>query len=412
MTSQTPAPAPAPAAPARKLIASYCYPPYSDVSGIVAAKRVLQAGQPVDVIANAMDSIRHKDYSLTRIGGDLVRRFAAVKSATAFSSWKSVEEYVNLGYATASRWQEEQGSYEQVYSRAQFAASHFLGARLKLAQPDLHWTAEFSDPLSHDVMGQDRVAPLQEGRLVHMLRDGMQAAGFTAPDNANLLELCEVLAFSLADEVVFTNPLQRDFMLERCHDPLLAERARGVGTVSPHPTLPREFYSLAPTTYQVPDDKVNIGYFGTFYANRGVGLLLNALAQCPSWITDAVRLHVFTSKPDDLTASAQNMGVDHCMSIGPYVDFLEFLNLADRMDVLLVNDAVTPKGGLVNPFLPSKWSDYKGSTTPVWGIIEEGSMLDSMTEIAYRTPVEHLSGIQAALAQIVTDRPHSRQNVA
>lgn len=72
------------------------------------------------------------------------------------------------------------------------------------------------------------------------------------------------------------------------------------------------------------------------------------------------------------------------------------------MDVLLVNDAVTPPGGTVNPFLPSKWSDYRGSSTPVWAIVEEGSSLSRMEGIRFRSPVEHLSALQQVLAELAT----------
>lgn len=388
--------------PVRTLVVSYCFPPYSDTAGVVAAKRVLERNEPVDVISNAMDTIRHKDYSLTYIGGDLVRRFKALTTETAFSSWKAIEAWVEAGAQTAQRWQMAQGPYERMYSRAQFTASHFLGAQIKLQQPEITWLAEFSDPLSHDVLGRPRQARMAMTKLAHTISDGITEAGFLPPPGSNLLEWCEIATFALADEFMFTNQTQMDFMLGHCGDERLARRVRERATVSPHPTLPREFYTLVPTSYQLPRNKVNIGYFGNFYANRGVGLILDALAGAPARITNKVLLHAFTSKPDELKALADEKQVRHLLRIGPYRDYLEFLNLADAMDVLLINDAVTPPGG-VNPFLPSKWSDYKGTTTPVWGILEEGSTLDGVEGIRYRTPVEHVTAIQATLAAIVAD---------
>jgi hypothetical protein len=131
-----------------------------------------------------------------------------------------------------------------------------------------------------------------------------------------------------------------------------------------------------------------------------VGLVVDALAGLPEHMRGRVLLHVFTAEPDGVADLVRERDIADSVSVNPYRDYLEFLNLADRMDVLLLNDAVTPFGG-TNPFLPSKWSDYKGSSTPVWGILEEGSPLDSVEGIAYRTPVEHVSGIQLTLAQIL-----------
>lgn len=395
--------------PARTLVASYCFPPYSDTAGIVAAKRVWQRNEPVDVIANAMDTKRERDYSLAQIGGDLVQRYAALKTPTAFAAWSSIETWTNAGYRTFLRWQDAQGPYERIYSRAQFAASHFLAAHLKLQSPGMQWLAEFSDPLSHDVLGASRGSALTRGALSASLQEGVADAGYRVPHNNNLLEWCEIITFALADQFMFTNETQMNFMIDHCGDDRLADRVRERAIVSPHPTLPREFYSMVRTDYELPKNRVNIGYFGNFYANRGVGLVLDALKLSPSWVRDRVLFHVFTSRPAELNELVIEKEVEKSVQVGPYRGYLEFLNLADQMDVLLINDAVTPEGG-VNPFLPSKWSDYKGSVAPTWGIIEEGSTLDKEPKIAYRTPVEHITAIQGTLARIIADTDSRRKN--
>lgn len=384
------------------LVASYCFPPYNDTSAVVAAKRVRQTGDPVDVVANAMDAIRRKDDSLTTICGDLVRRYAALPTPSAFSAWKSITQFAEQGYRTAMRWQDEQGHYEKVYSRAQFAASHFLAARFKVANPSVAWTAEFSDPLSHDVLGGERTAPMEPTPLANLLTEAIEDAGFSAPPGQNSLSLCETTAFALASEIIFTNPLQRDFMLEHCHDQRLADRAREIAVVKPHPTLPREYYSIVESEYQVDESKVNIGYFGNFYANRGVDMLVDALAALRPEDRDRLALHIFTSAGagEQLQQLVERRELGGQILVQPYADFLAFLNLCDRMDLLLVNDAITPPGGSVNPFLPSKWSDYKGSTTPVWALVEEGSCLDTNDEVDLKTPVEHFTAYTQVLTRL------------
>ena len=388
--------------PSGTLVASYCFPPYNDTSGVIAAKRVFMANERVDVIAQAMDSRRHRDASLIRIGGTLVDRYVALDTPYGFATWNSVSAYAEAGLRTYRRWKHERGPYAKLYSRAQFAASHILGARIKEASPALPWLAEFSDPLSHDAAGGVRRAPLDDEAAMQQWGGQLARAGFTAPRDNNIFEWCEALTFALADTIMFTNSAQRDFMLAHCHDPALAARAAERALVSPHPTLPREFYSMVMSDYPLPPGRVNIGYFGRFYPNRGVGLVLDAIAGLARHVRDRVLVHVFTADPDDLADLVQHKGVADSVRVNPYCEYLEFLNLADRMDVLLLNDAVS-SAGAKNPFLPSKWSDYRGSSTPVWGILEEGSPLDAVDGITYRTPVEHVSAIQLALAQIVSD---------
>ncbi|GAB3066647.1 hypothetical protein GCM10027053_32650 [Intrasporangium mesophilum] len=392
------APDPTPRDTARRLVASYCFPPYSDTAAIVAAKRVFDRGEPVDVICNAMDSIRHQDPSLVQLCGGLVRRFAAVPSRTAFSSWGAIVDYERLGLETYLRWESMQGEYESVYSRAQFAASHFLAAQIKLARPGVVWDAEFSDPLSHDVEGQVRESLANDDRTIARLRTAVGGAGFAPPSGLNAFEWCEVIAFALADSVMFTNERQRDFMLENCHDAELAARVEKVAVVSPHPTPSPRFYGARPSDHRLDPARRHIGYFGNFYANRGVTGVLDALALLTKPVRSTVMLHVFTSKPEELQEVVSGRGLGDCVRVGPFVGYLDFLALAKRMDCLLVNDAVSPRGAR-NPYLPSKWSDYRGSGTPVWGVVEEGSALDDQA-LDHRSPVEHVSAAVQVLTRI------------
>lgn len=383
---------------ARRLVTSYCFPPYSDTAAIVAAKRVRTRGEPVDAIYNAMDAIRGRDPDLVAIPGPLVRRSMAVPSKTAFASWPTMVAFGRLGLETALRWEQEQGSYESLYSRAQFAASHFLAAQLKIVRPGIVWDAEFSDPLSHDVLGEVRMAPAQDDELIRSLRQALESRGYRAPKGLNAFEWCEAVAYALADRLVFTNERQRDYMLDRCHDDELASRARSVAVVAPHPTLEREFYSMGDVDYALEADVKHIGYFGNFYANRGVSNVLDAFQLLPKSTRNRLRLHIFTSAPDKLDAALESYDLGRSIVVNPFVSFLDFLALCDRMDCLLVNDAISPPG-MQTPFLPSKWSDYRGSTTPVWGIVEEGSPLDGQP-LAYRSPVLHTSAAAQVLATI------------
>ncbi|WP_404389317.1 hypothetical protein [Humibacillus xanthopallidus] len=386
------------APPARRLVVSYCFPPYADTAAIVAAKRVAEHGEPVDVVFNAMDAIRSRDPGLVRLCDGLVRRWAAVPSRTAFSSWASIGDFQRLGLSEVARWEAEQGPYTSLYSRAQFAASHFLAAEVKLTRPGIVWDAEFSDPLSHDVKGGVRSSPAADDRSLRRLRHAIERAGFRPPGGTNAFEWCEVAAFALADRVVFTNAHQRDFMLEACHDPDLAARVSQIAVVSPHPTPPAELYAVGKPELALDPAVRHLGYFGNFYANRGLSLVLDALGLLPASTRERLVLHVFTTDPDELDAETARRGLSGQVQARPFVGYLDFLALASRMDCLLVNDAVSPAGGR-NPFLPSKWSDYRGSGTPVWGIVEEGSALDAQP-LDHRSPVGHLTAAGQILQRI------------
>jgi poly(ribitol-phosphate) beta-N-acetylglucosaminyltransferase len=387
----------------RGLAIAYAFPPYADTSAVVSAKRLRDRAEVVDVVYNAMDSIRSRDESLRRIAGPYVARQTALDTPSYFSDWGSMEAFAVEGMRVIRRWELARGSYHSVYSRAQFAASHFLAAAYKLSNPTAFWTAEFSDPLSRDIRDAERGTRVRERGLLAGVKAGLRGLGLPVPSSRNCMVWCEELAYALADELLFTNVNQLEYMLGYCANPGLAAAARAKAVIAPHPTLPPEFYTLAEADYPLGPERVHLAYFGTFYETRGIDDILAALAAADEHIRDRVQLHVFTSRPADVAARAAVLGVGRGVRAAPYVRFLEFLNLTTRFDALVVNDAVTAGRHSRNPYLPSKWSDYRGSGAPVWGLVEDGSPL-SREPLDHSSPVGDVAAAVEVLAVMVGKR--------
>jgi hypothetical protein len=255
-------------------------------------------------------------------------------------------------------------------------ASHALAALHTLRRPGTPWAAEFSDPLSRNVKGERRAGVIDGGEIAKELIGGLTDAGVAVPEDVTLFELCELLAYALASELHFTNPNQLEFMLSYC-PPELQLTVRAKAKVMPQPTLPSQFYEMADVSdHPLSTERVNIGYFGAFYVNRGIGEVLDAIDELSPNDRDRILLHVFTSDPQALVDSVAGRPAATALTIEGYRPFLTFLALSGRMDALLVNDAVTSGSAhSVNPYLPSKYSDYRGAGTRVWGHIEPGSPL-------------------------------------
>lgn len=207
--------------------------------------------------------------------------------------------------------------------------------------------------------------------------------------------------------MLFTNVNQRDYMLGCC-PPRVADMVSAKSVFAAQPTLPPRFYTLQQPDYPIPSDRVNIAYFGNFYATRGLDDLLVAMAGLPENLRERICLHVFTSTSDALRDRGSELGLAEQLRIGPYVGYLDFLNLTTRFDCLLVNDAVTDPG-VRNPFLPSKLSDYRGSGSRVWGLVEEGSPL-SAEPLTYASPVGDVGTARRVLADLAAS--HGRDQFA
>ncbi len=384
---------------ARSLAISYCFVPYNDTSAIVMAKRVRARRDLVDVVFNTMDQSREIDPSMRRISSPFVEDEIAIATPTRWSSWPRIDEFRLEGMRRISALEVRKGPYAKLYSRVMWPASQFLAASYKLHNPSVTWVAEFSDPVSRDVTGAERGTPIQDGPFLDAVYDELQKRGLPALDSDNLMAWCEYLAYTLADRIVFTNENQLEYMLSYCPVPELVPIVRAKAVVSPHPSLPPRFYSMSEQTYPLDPSAAHLAYFGNFYATRGLGDLLNALTGLDEPTRSKLRLHVFTGNADTLREHVKSLGIEANVHINPYVRFLAFLNLTTKFDCLIVNDALTADSHTKNPYLPSKWSDYKGSGRPVWGLVEAGSPLSNQP-LTYSSPVGNLPAAQAILREL------------
>ena len=388
---------------ARGLVVAYAFPPYADTSAIVMAKRIRARGEVVDVVYNKMDRIRDRDERTRQICGPYLGQEAGLSTPTSFASWEAIEQFSVEGMKTISRWVANKGPYEWAHSRAQFPASHFLAAAHKLAYPQSTWIAEFSDPISRDVNNVVRGVAVPNTRFAKELRSSLLRLDLPLPDVDNAFVWCEEIAYALADQLLFTNVQQRDHMLSYCSNARLAELARNKAVVAPQPTLPLDFYTRLDSQYRLTDRAVNLAYFGAFYSTRDLDDILLALAGAEPAIQSRLRLHVFTSKPSSLVDRLASLGLSEVVAANSYVEYFEFLNLTTKVDYLIVNDASTSGSHQFNPYLPSKLSDYVGSGTRVWGLVEAGSPLSGHA-LDFASPIGDVSAARAVLTRMVAEK--------
>lgn len=370
---------------ARDLAIAYCFAPYLDSSGVVAAKAIAERNRLVDVISADMQSVRHKDAAVEVLAQRWIDGHAVIKTEPSFAGWNQISDFARKAAAQADTWHARKGGYETLYSRALWVGSHVAGALFKLNHWDVRWTAEFSDPLGRGVDGTRRPGKLDENDVTERIRRAIYLAGVDIPEDASLFEFVELATYVLADEVIFTNANQRDYMLSLV-PARLAAKVLDKAVVRPHPAPVPEAYRALPGSYEVPANAINIGYFGSFYGNRTLDEVLVALVNLPDRARSRVRLHVFCNKPADFTAEIGRYGLSANVYVNSYLSYMDFLSVSTRFDVLIVKDVDSRGSFERNPFLPSKYSDYLGSGVQVWAIIDPGSPLSGM-DVAYRSEV-------------------------
>ena len=158
----------------------------------------------------------------------------------------------------------------------------------------MKWTAEFSDPLLVDIHGNNRTCEIDSDWLSsNGFLEEIDKKGFRIEKNSLLFYWCEMLPYIFANECVFTNHSQKAYMLRMVEDKNLIAKVEREALVSQHPTLPRKFYKLSSCEYSVDKSTINIAYFGSFYATRGVGEILEALSKLENDMKRHFRFHIF-----------------------------------------------------------------------------------------------------------------------
>ncbi|WP_017548089.1 glycosyltransferase [Salinicoccus carnicancri] len=355
---------------AKRLYISYCFPPYSDTSGIVMAKRIVERGEPCDVIHNNMYDVRSMDLTLERLAGPFIASRREINTTSSFTNSKYISLFVERAMEKLDIYR-----YREIYSRALWPASHVLAYEIFKESRNIRWIAEFSDPLYRDIKNNIRQAGFYTKKDIKEIKRHT-ASNYQKYLDGNLFNMAEVIPFLFAEELVFTNELQLESMIER-FDEDFKEMVRQKSVIDRHPTLAPEYYNYQKNYVALDKDKINIGYFGNFYETRNAEEIMNIARIIKAESLD-VKIHVFTNSTRQVKSQIFSNGLKDIVEVNPYLRYFEFLSASKEFDYLMLSDARTGGYKRRNPYLPSKFSDYLGSGTKIWVQYEPGSTLASI----------------------------------
>ncbi|MDQ8954035.1 glycosyltransferase [Acinetobacter rudis] len=358
----------------KQLVFSYCHPPFVDTSATIVGKRVQEFGLLSDVIANDMSSLRKVDEDMMFLNKHLINDINFLQTETSFGGWRAIKEFSEQANKLV-----EGKFYSQIYSRVLWPGSNFAAAIYKSKNPQTKWIAEFSDPAVLDIHGKERSSLLDDKTWVEeiLAKVPSNIKNHLLGEN-NLYVWCELLAYLFADEIIFTCENQRKVMLDSFKYKDIAQLAYKKSVIKQHPTLPKAFYQLGQGEYNIDHNYINIGYFGVFYANRNLNDFIEVIQQInqQKQVKKKIKLHIFTNAPQDFVGQYG----EHII-FNSYLGYFDFLSTSNTFDYLLVNDAVVSDIFGINPYLPSKVSDYKGADAKIIALVERGSALSKMRNI-------------------------------
>lgn len=376
-----------------ELIISYAFPPTNTAASNVIAKKILTEKNNVSVICAKLDNL-DKDYSFE----NLVNQFIIDKMVIDLPfdiSLENMRQFTDLGMVELNK----RPTYDKIYSIAHFTPSHLLAYYYKLTH-DTFWSAEFSDPLIYNMNGDYQSLPIEDEDLVNKINK-------TIPDEFDKIKSTDTLNFILeyityifADELVFTNKNQKDVMIENF--PKLKDIINKKAKIVPAQVLDEKYYYIKESQYTIDKNYINFAYFGAIFGNRNFESFINGFDNLAEEYKDKYRLHLFTSNKI-MFEQILNSDILTKTTINPNIEFLEFLNLTKKFDVLLVEDSTVKELYVKNPFLPSKLSDYLGSGSDIWAICDDGSIMDKM-DLKYKSKLNNTQSIVDTINQIMSDK--------
>ncbi|WP_091699766.1 hypothetical protein [Methanobrevibacter gottschalkii] len=384
------------------LVISYYFPPRLETSGLVVARKIMEKNLNVDVIQSAYDE--SSDFNEI-INKHINNRFPIdIKTKPDYIPF--IFKYIDLGLKAIKK------NYKKVYSRSYIYSNHFLALEYKFKNPNAEWTAEFSDPLllnlyTGEVKNYPR-AILDNPDYINKLNEKIEKfnevsdTDFKALDNpSNTFFMAEYLTFIFADKIIFTNENQREVMLS-VYDSELREFVMDKSKLEAHPTIDKEFYNFKDCEIRLDNNCINIAYFGTYYYIRHFESLFYAFEALNHKYKDKIKLYFFTSRAELLKVATGSLKISNNIIIEKPLKYFEFLNATTKFDILLINDTITKGHFKVNPYLPSKYSDYIGSGSDIWGICEEDSIL-SKKELKYKSSMTDYQSSCEVLIDILNE---------
>ena len=387
-----------------ELVISFLFPPSDSATAITVFKRIIENNEVVDVLqAKCMKDVNLElnqyieEYIDDRIIIDM----------DCDSDWADcIFKFVKLGIDAIKK------DYKRIYSRSWLMANHFLAFEYKLSHSAAFWSAEFSDPLIYDLSNRPKKYKqmwVDDEDYINKINGQINAFNQNndtsfplIENNASAYFIAEYLVYLFADKVIFTNKNQHEIMLRQfpadVYDLVLAK-----SEIKRHPTLESKYYHIKVSDLKLDEEFINIVYFGTdYYGKRHFEALFYAFESLNHKYKDRIRFYFFINDKKLIKRLIYPLSVKGNIIVRKPIDYLSFLNATTKFDVLVVNDLVTKDNFEVNPYLPSKLSDYMGSSSDIWALCEVGSTL-SAVDVKYKSDIHDFNGCGETLVRILHD---------
>lgn len=258
----------------------------------------------------------------------------------------------------------EEGKYDVIYTSSIPGISHIAGKKIKKKYPNVKWIASFSDPIKGSPYKKD--PDLKNRNIFYRI-------AFHVGSFIYMNDKYEKAAIDYADELIFICEEQRDFTINQYpnKDELLKKSKIEPLTYIPKWGMYKELIN-APKVNNTPKVAVHLG---RLYGLRKIDNFLEALKQLKQEDKDLSKKIIFHQyseiQPYDIK-KIKDYDLEDVFIIHPKVSYKESIKIMKEADVLVLFDTIMHNEP-IQPYLPSKVTEYELLNKPILGICESNS---------------------------------------
>lgn len=259
----------------------------------------------------------------------------------------------------------EEGKYDVIYTSSVPGISHICGKKIKDKYPSVKWIASFSDPI--------KGSPYKKDPNLKKNRSVFYNIAFHVGSFVYMNDKYEKVAIDGADELVFICEEQRDFTINQYPNKaeLLKRSKIEPLTYIPEWNMYKELIN-APKVNNSPKVAVHLG---RLYGLRKIDNFLEALKELKKEDKDLGKKIIFHQyseiQPYDLK-KIKDYDLEDVFVVHSKVSYEESIKIMKNADILVLFDTIM-SGMPIQPYLPSKITEYMLLNRPILGICEDNS---------------------------------------
>lgn len=258
----------------------------------------------------------------------------------------------------------ENNKYDCIFTSSIPGISHIVGYKIKKKYPSIKWYASFSDPIKNSPYKKDPDLKLRNP----FYRFAFNVGSFIYMNNKY-----EEVAIKKADNLIFICEEQRDFTIAQYSN---REELLKKSIIMPLTYIPEwNMYKNLMNADKVNNHPRQAVHLGRLYGLRKIDNFLEALKELKEEMPDLsskIIFHQYSEiQPYDLE-KIRKFNLEDVFKVHKKVSYEESIEIMKNADILVLFDTIMT-GEDIQPYLPSKITEYLLLNKPILGICESNS---------------------------------------